>query len=75
MTVFHALFQQYVWCKKAIKRSVLMNVSIKIIPHNDTFLYGRTNEIFLSFVFIMGYPGITQDNFHEIFFCLHFLLN
>ena len=32
------------------------------------FLYHRTNQVSLSLVSIMGYPGITGDNFYEMFF-------
>ena len=32
---------------------------VTVISQNDTFLYHTTNQISLSLVSIMGYPGIT----------------
>ena len=47
------------------KSSVLY---IGVTPWNNTFLHYRKNQLFLNFVFIMGYPEITWHKFQEIFF-------
>ena len=67
------------FASKMIFLNILQNVTIilfeyfvlhiTIIHRNDTFLNHTTNQISLSFVPIMGYPGITWDNFLTFFLC------
>ena len=57
------------FASKMILLNILQNVTIysfkhflsniTVIPQNDTFLFHRSNQISLSLVSIMGYPGIT----------------
>ena len=60
---------------KMILVNILQNVAVYlffftyyIITQNDTFLYRSTNQVSLSWVSIVGCPGITWDNCYILLF-------